>query len=75
MTVTVECYAGYQAEQEPTAIRLGSQRLQVLGIADRWRAPDTSTFKVRACDGHRYLIRHDRRTDSWSLLKVFESDA
>ena len=69
--IQVSCYCGYKADQEPRWFVLDGRRLEVLGIADRWMDPQSTTFKVRGSDGHRYLIRHDRPTDTWWLLAVF----
>ena len=71
----VECYAGYKADQEPRAFVLDGTRRLVLGIADRWVEPDATCFRVRADDGHRYLLRHDRTEDAWSLVEVSRADA
>lgn len=75
MKIAVECYAGYQAEQEPRTLIIDGVRLRVVGVADRWRDPESSSFKVRAEDGHQYVIRHDRGRDEWTLVKVFPADA
>ncbi len=66
--LTVECYAGYQADQEPRAFTLDGQRQRVLGIARRWYEPRASCFEIRAEDGCRYLLRHDSLSDRWWLL-------
>jgi len=71
----VECYAGYKAEQEPRAFVVEGERRVVLGLSDRWYDPEASYFKVRADDGHLYLLRYDRTSDAWSLVQVFPSDA
>lgn len=73
--VRVECYAGYKADQEPRAFVNEGRRYRVLGIADRWYSPDAAYFKVRAEDGHAYLLRHNRREDRWTIVKVFPTDA
>jgi hypothetical protein len=75
MSIRVECYAGYQADQEPRAFVLDSVRHRVLGIADRWYDPQATYFKVRADDGHQYLLRHDRTEDRWSLVQIFLANA
>jgi hypothetical protein len=72
--IHVECYAGYQAAEEPRAFSLEGTRRTVLGIADRWYDPEAAYFKVRASDGHGYLLRHDRQRDAWSLVKKFPAD-
>lgn len=73
--IRVECYAGYKAEQEPRVLHVDDQEMRVLGIADRWYDPSASYFKVRAEDGHQYLLRHDRARDAWTLVRRFEADA
>ncbi len=75
MRLTVECYAGYKAEETPRAFSIGGERRQVLGVADRWYAPSAEYFKVRADDGHGYLLRHDLDSGEWELLKTFPADA
>jgi hypothetical protein len=67
MTLEVECYAGYRGEQEPVAFRLGSRRLAVLAIVDRWVSPQRRWFKVDADDGDVYVLRHDEATGQWDL--------
>ena len=67
MSITVESYAGYRAEQEPRAFRLGERRVEVREILDRWAAPDQRWFKVQADDGHTYILRYDERSDEWEL--------
>jgi hypothetical protein len=73
--IEVIAYAGYQGEQEPRALVVDGQRLEVLGIADRWYDPDGKYFKVRASDGSQYLLRCDARTLDWSLVKRWTLDA
>jgi hypothetical protein len=75
MRLRVESYSGYKADEEPRAFTLEGVRYAVLGISDRWYDPSASYFKVRAEDGHTYLLRHDHEDDSWSLVKVFPSNA
>ena len=74
--VNVQCYAGYKADEEPRSFSFATGELkQVLGIADRWYDPAASYFKVRADDGHRYLLKHDFDSDSWTVEAVFRQDA
>jgi hypothetical protein len=70
MAIRVECYAGYRAEQEPTAFWLGARRVEVREIVDRWYAPDKRWFKVDGDDGQLYVLRHDEATDSWDLAAL-----
>jgi hypothetical protein len=59
MAIRVECYAGYQGDQEPLAFWLGERRLAVHAVVDRWFAPMQRRFKVDADDGNMYVLRHD----------------
>jgi hypothetical protein len=67
MSIRVECYAGFRAEQEPLAFWLGVRRLVVRAIVDRWFAPGERWFKVHADDGHVYILRHNESSDGWEL--------
>jgi len=70
MSIRVECYAGFRAEQEPLAFWLGVRRLVVRAIVDRWFAPGERWFKVHADDGHvplRNILRHNESSDGWEL--------
>lgn len=71
MDLDVECYAGYQAEETPRALRFGQRRVTVLEVIDRWLAPDHRYFKLRGDDGAVYIVRHDREEDRWEL-SVYE---
>lgn len=73
--IQVIAYAGYQGEQEPRAIVIDGERLEVLGIADRWYDPTGRYFKVRASDGRLYLVRCDAETLDWDLVKTWTLDA
>jgi hypothetical protein len=67
MHVEVECYAGYRADETPRVLRLGTRRVQVVDVIDRWLAPDHRYFKLRGDDGATYLVRHDAERDEWEL--------
>lgn len=75
MKLRVECYAGYQGEQEPRAFYLEGGRREVVAIAARWREPDADLFRVRADDGHTYVLRHGRDDDGWELTQTRRADA
>ena len=68
--LTVECKAGYKADETPVRFTLDEKERAVIEICDRWYGPDADFFKVKADDGYVYLLRHDRRTDEWSLRYV-----
>ena len=67
LTITVECYAGYQGEETPRAFTLEERRIVVEHVIDRWLAPDHRYFKAACDDGHVYIIRHDPLADRWEL--------
>jgi hypothetical protein len=75
VSLRVESYAGYKGEQEPRALVVDGERRRVLSVADRWLGPDGAYFEVRADDGHTYLIRFDRRSDEWELVRVTHQDS
>jgi len=65
--IRAECYAGYRADQRPLRFSLGERTLQVLEVEDQWHSPHAIYFRVRADDGHTYVLRHDEETDIWTL--------
>jgi hypothetical protein len=68
MKVTrVECYAGYKGEQYPRRFALGDKLLEVEQLEDQWYSPSSQYFRIRAADGHIYILRHDQEKESWSL--------
>ena len=71
----VIAYSGFAGEQEPKALIYEDERLDVLGVADRWYDPEGKYFKVRASDGAIYLLRCDAVTLEWSLVKRWGQDA
>ena len=69
--IKVIAYSGASAEQEPRAIVIDGQRLEVLGVSDRWLGPNARYTKVRAEDGHIYLLRLDLKDLQWTLVQVW----
>jgi hypothetical protein len=70
LTLKVECYAGYKADERPlrfTARGADSRTFEVKEILDRWYGAGCSCFKVRADDGGIYVLRHDEQEDLWTL--------
>jgi hypothetical protein len=67
MAIRVECYAGYRGDQEPVAFWLGTRRLVVRAIDDRWFAPAQRWFRVHAEDGNVYVLKHDEPSGEWEL--------
>lgn len=67
MEIKVECYAGYRGEETPRRLIMGTRRIAVVTVQDRWLAPDHRYFKIIGDDGGLYIIRHDPQQDTWQL--------
>lgn len=65
--IRVECYAGYRGEETPLRLYLGTRKVEVAAVLDRWLAPDHRYFKVKGDDGGIYIIRHDVPAERWEL--------
>jgi hypothetical protein len=63
----VECYSGYRGAEEPRAFFLGSRRIEIMVIVDRWIDPEYRYFKVQAYDGTRYILRYDELSETWEM--------
>jgi hypothetical protein len=71
--VTVECYAGHRGEETPRALVIGSRRVAVVEVLDRWLAPEHRYFKVRGDDGDVYILRHCP-AHGWELTMFARGD-
>lgn len=72
LAVTVECYAGYRAEETPVRFYLGERCIDVADVLDRWLDPVHRYFKLRGSDGGIYILRHSTEEDIWELT-LFDS--
>ena len=63
----MECHAGYRADERPLRFFLSDRCIEVIGVLDRWLAPDHRYFKVKGDDGDIYILRHDTAADRWEL--------
>ncbi|MGB5337931.1 MAG: hypothetical protein WBO06_02425 [Gammaproteobacteria bacterium] len=70
--VRVECYAGFRAEESPRSFSLGSRKIKVTEIIDRWLDPAHSYFKLRGDDEGIYILRCDQESDVWEMI-MFDS--
>jgi hypothetical protein len=52
---------------------LGTRRLPILAIVDRWKDATHRYFEVKAGDGRCFLLRHSPKTDYWELAAVYRS--
>lgn len=68
MHIRVECYAGYRGEETPRGFWLGTKRIAVRNVQDRWIAPDHRYFRLVGDDGSLYIIRHDMESLEWELI-------
>ena len=67
MQIKVDCYCGYRGEETPKYLLMGTRKIQVRKILDRWLAPDHRYFKVIGDDNATYIIRHDQEKWQWEL--------
>ena len=67
LEIHVECYAGHRGEQTPHVIVLGERRVEIVEVLDQWLAPDHRYFKLRADDGHTYIVRQDVESQAWEM--------
>jgi hypothetical protein len=67
MTVEVESYSGFKADERPLRFRLGERWLTVEEVSDRWYDPEATYFRVKTDDGGTYILRHDERGEVWTL--------
>lgn len=74
MQIQVECYAGYRGEETPRRFRLGTKKIEVQKILDRWMAPDHRYFKVLGDDNAVYILRHDAESWNWELTFFKQAD-
>lgn len=74
MILQVDTVAGLFGEPEPSAFTLGTQRIGVITIIDRWLSQEQGYFKVKADDGAIYILRHDEQTGQWELT-LFQAGA
>jgi hypothetical protein len=67
MKVEVETWSGYRADERPLRFAIGGLFREIVAVEDRWYGPDDDWFRVRADDGHSYVLRHSLESDSWTL--------
>jgi len=71
ITLKVECYSGYRADEWPRRFAFpggpDARAYEVKEILDQWYGVDYQCFKVRADDGNIYILRHLAGQDIWRL--------
>jgi hypothetical protein len=75
--IQVESYSGYRNDETPRTFIWNNRRYEVVEIIDRWyqasrnpAVPTSDYFKVRAADALLYIIRLDRQSSAWYLMKT-----
>jgi hypothetical protein len=72
--IRVEATADQRGEPTPRRFYLGTRRVEVSEVLDRWLGSDRSYYKVRATDGDLYILLHEPGIDRWELT-LFSSGA
>ena len=65
--IRVECTNGDERELEPKEFELADRTVAVEEVIDRWYGNTYTYFKVRAADGHIYILKHHRLSGEWEL--------
>lgn len=63
----VQCYAGRKGDERPVRFQVEDRNYMVEDLIDQWYGPDDAYFKVRADDGHAYLLRRGTFAGNWNL--------
>ena len=66
----VQSYAGYGGEDEPQSFDVGSARMDVSEIVDRWSVASHRYFKVKLRNRSFCILRHDNATHHWEMSSL-----
>jgi hypothetical protein len=69
LLVRVECYSGRKLNERPLRFYLQDRCYAVEEVVDQWYGPEDTWFRVRASDGHLYVLRYTERDPEpvWTL--------
>lgn len=67
VNVTVHCYAGYRAEEQPRSFIRDEEKHVIIELLECWIDPEYRYFKVMDEDNRHYLLRYHTKSDSWEL--------
>ena len=67
MKIRVGCCSGAKLSQQPIKFWIGDNALFVESIEDQWRGADGIYFRLRADDGHSYILCHIEASEDWFL--------
>lgn len=70
VSITVQTYSGYKADERPVSFTVANRRIEVREILDQWQGVDHTYFKLIADDGNLYIIRHDKEADEWEMVMM-----
>lgn len=70
MKICVTCNR-LRGDEAPSAFYVGSHRLVVSSILDRWTDAALRYFDVCVDDGRRFILRFDPANRCWELAAVF----
>ena len=73
MKICVYGCPGRGGEPEPHVFYLGTRRLPVVAILDRWQDAAHHYFEVSADDGRCFLLRHCPASNHWELAGVYRT--
>lgn len=74
MNLEVISVQNIHGDPEPRGFMLGGRRIDISQIIDRWLSSDYGYYKFDGSDGHRYILRHDRLSETWELT-LFQASA
>ncbi len=70
ISLKVETYSGYKADERPVSFTLVNRTFQVKEILDQWYGVGHTYYKLIADDSNLYIIRHDREMDEWEMVMM-----
>lgn len=66
LRVRVYCDAA-KCEKVPRRFYIGTRKVEVIDVIDRWLAIDYGYFKICADDGGTYILKNDVLAGEWEL--------
>jgi hypothetical protein len=65
--IEVKTYDGHKGAERPMSFTWKDRCIECAKILDRWYGEDYEYFKVEGDDSRTYILRYDRKADSWQL--------
>ena len=66
----VECHSGYTYAERPVAFDWDGERLEIVEVEARWRAPEGRYFRVRVEDGREFELIYGELKDEWRISRI-----